>query len=140
LFHELIQKNGSKTVLFCTASVSNLYPKGFHDLHDRQVAVAKELKIPIAAAGQAWPTYWGEEPTADQRLALYDKKKAHPGRKGSYIYARSLYGVLTGQSPIGLTNQIPKQPEDTVSPEEAKRFQEAAWKVHQEMNGKPKAP
>jgi hypothetical protein len=38
----------------------------------------------------------------------------------------------------GLTNRIPKQPEDAVTTEEAKRFQEAAWKVHQELNPKAK--
>ena len=73
------------------------------------------------------------------RLALYDRDKAHPGRKGSYIYACTLYAVLTGQSPIGLTHRIPKQPEDTITSAEAKKFQEAAWRVHQEISGKAPA-
>src|SRR5262249_50402057 len=37
LFHEVIGKNGSKTVLLCTASISTLYPKGFQEMHDMQV-------------------------------------------------------------------------------------------------------
>jgi hypothetical protein len=134
LFHELIQKNGSRTVFFCTASVSQLYPKGFHDLHEMQIALGKKLGVPVAAAGKAWLTYWGDMPTVEQRLALYDPDKAHPGKNGSYIYACTLYAVLTGQTPVGLTNRIPKQPADTVTEAEAKRFQEAAWKVHQEVN------
>jgi hypothetical protein len=134
LFHELIQKNGSRTVLFCTASVSQLYPKGFQELHDMHIAMGKRLHVPVAAAGKAWLSYWGEKPTAEQRLALYDADKAHPGKKGSYIYACTLYAALTGRSPVGLTHRIPKQPEDTVTPAEAGIFQEAAWRVHQEVN------
>ena len=134
LFHEVIQKNGSQTVLFCTASVSQLYPKGFQDLHDMHLAVGKKLHVPVAAAGKAWLSYWGDNPTVEQRLALYDADKAHPGKKGSYIYACTLYAALTEHSPVGLTHRIPKQPANTVTEEEAKLFQKAAWRVHQEIN------
>jgi hypothetical protein len=134
MFHELIQKNNSRTILFCTASVSQMYPKGFQELHDMHIALGKKLKVPVAAAGKVWLTCWGEMPTAEQRLAFYDADKAHPGKKGSYIYACTLFAALTGQSPVGVTNRIPKQPADTVTAAEAKQFQEAAWKVHQEVN------
>lgn len=136
LFHELIQKNGAKTVLLGTASINTLYPKGFQELHDMNVALGKELKVPVVPAGNAWLDYWGKTPTEEQRLALYDKDKAHPGKKGSYIYACTLYAALTGQSPVGLTHRIPKQPEDTITTAEAKTFQEAASRKHQEINGK----
>jgi hypothetical protein len=134
LFHELIQKNGSRTVLLSTASISGMYPKGFEELHDMHIALGKELRVPVAAAGKAWLTYWGDKPTEEQRLALYDPDKAHPGKKGSYIYACTLYAILTGHSPVGLTHLLPKQPEETITAAEAKRFQEAAWKVHLEVN------
>jgi hypothetical protein len=136
LFHELIRQSGAKTVLFSTAGISTEYPKGFDDLHAMHVALGKELKVPVAAAGKAWLVYWGESPTPEQRLNLYDRDKAHPGLKGSYIYACTLYAILTGHSPVGLTNRVPKQPEDAIPTPEAKRFQEAAWRVHQEINGK----
>lgn len=136
LFHDLIRQKGAQTVLLSTASISSLYPKGFQELHDMHVALGKELKVPVAAAGKAWLAYWGDTPTAEQRLDLYDKDKAHPGRKGSYIYGCTLYALLTGHSPVGLTHRIPNQPEDTIAPAQATRFQEAAWQVHQEVNGK----
>jgi hypothetical protein len=139
LFHEVIEKQGAKTVLFCTASISSQYPQGFQELHDMHVTLGKKMHLPVAAAGKTWLTYWGNDTTPEQRLALYDPDKDHPGKKGSYIYACSLYAVLTGQSPVGLTHRIPKQPEDTVTPAEALKFQEAAWKVHREMNGQEKA-
>lgn len=138
LFHELIEKQGAKTVLFCTASISTLYPKGFQDMHEMQLAMGKQLKVPVVAAGKAWLTYWGDDPTPEQRLELYHTDKAHPGKKGSYIYACALHAALTRHTPVGLTHRIPKQPEDTVSPAEARKFQEAAWKVHQEINGPAK--
>jgi hypothetical protein len=140
MFHEVIEKNGSKTVLFCTASISSLYPKGFHAIHEMQTAMGKKLNVPVVAAGKTWMTYWGDEPTVEQRLSLYDADKRHPGKKGSYIYGCALYAVLTGKTPVGLTNRLPKQPEDTVTVEEAKKFQEAAWKVYQETHGSGKPP
>lgn len=138
LFHELIEKNSSRAVLFCTASISTMYPKGFDELHDMHIAMGKKLQVPVAAAGKAWRVYWGEDSTPEQRLALYDADKAHPGKKGSYIYACTLYAALTGRSPVGLSHRIPKQPEDTVTPAEAKQFQETAWKVHQDVNRETK--
>lgn len=134
LFHEAIQKNGSQTLLFCTASVSTQYPKRFEELHDMHIAMGKKLKVPVAAAGKAWVSYWGKEPTPEQRLLLYDPDKAHPGKKGSYIYACTLYAAMTGRSPVGLTHRLPKQAEDTVTAAEAKLFQEAAWRVHLDVN------
>ena len=134
LFVELIQKNGSRPVLFCTASVSTLYPKGFQELHDMHIAAGKNLQVPVAAAGLAWRTYWGDQPTAEERLALFAKDKAHPGVKGSYIYACTLYAVMTGHTPVGLTHRIPKPPADAVTEQEAKKFQAAAWRVYQEVN------
>lgn len=136
LFDELIRKNGSKTLLYCTASIDSLYPDGFLKLYDMELALAKELKVPIAPAGKAWLQLWGASPTPEQRLALYHADKAHPGQKGSYLNACVLYAFITGSSPVGLTNRIPKQPEETVTAAEAKQYQEAAWKVYQELNSK----
>src|SRR4051812_13716192 len=136
LFHDLIRKNGGKTVLFSTAHFPNRVPKGFLEVHDRHVPLAKELNVPVAAGGKAWLAYWGDNPTREQILALYDKDKGHPGPKGSYLYACILYALLTAQSPVGLTHRVPNQPEGAITPGEAKRSQEAAWRIHQETNGK----
>jgi hypothetical protein len=90
----------------------------------------------VAAAGKAWLAFWGDNPTQEQILDLYDKDKGHPGPKGSYLYACTLYPILTGHSPVGLTHSVPNLPKGLIVPDEAKRFQEAAWRVHQEVNGK----
>ena len=132
----MISQNGGKTVLLSTASFPNMVPKSFLELHDRHVTVGKELKVPVAAAGKACLVYWGDSPTQEEILALYDRDKGHPGPRGSYLYACTLYAIVTGHSPVGLTHRVPNQPEDTITPAQAKRFQEAAWQVHQEVNGK----
>ncbi len=139
LFDELSRKNGAQTVLLSTASFPTMVPKGFLDVHERHAVFAREFKVPIAAGGKAWLKYWGENPTQEQILSLYDADKGHPGPKGSYLYACTIYAILTGQSPVGLTHIIPNQPENTITPAEAKQFQEAAWQVHQEVNGKQPA-
>ena len=139
LFDDLIRKNSAKTVLFSTAHFPNQIPKGFLEVHDRHVAVGNELKVPVAAGGKAWLAAWGENPTQEQVLALYHADKGHPGPRGSYLYACTLYPILTGHSPVGLTHRIPGHPESTLTPEQAKRFQQAAWQVHQEVNGKSSA-
>lgn len=136
LFNDLIEKNGAKAVLLGIAHFPNQVPRGFQEVHERYVSVAKDLKVPIAAGGMAWLAYWGEKPTPEQVLDLYDKDKGHPGPKGSYLYACTLYAAVTGQSPEGLTHRIPGQPADALTPAEAKRMQEAAWKVHRKVNGK----
>ncbi len=140
LFHEWIGRHGGKTVLYCTASINEDYPQGFTALQDMHVALGRELKVPVAAAGQAWRTFWGENPTEAARLELYHADKAHPGLKGSYLSACTLYAVLTGKSPLGLTSQLPDQPADAISPALAKRLQEAAWRVDQEFNRPAKEP
>lgn len=139
LFHDLIRQNGAKTVLFSTAHVANHAPKGFLEVNEVNAALAKELQVPVVAAGMAWLAYWGDNPTQEQILALYDKDKGHPGPKGSYLYACTLYAFLTGHSPVGLTNRLPHLPEHPITPAEAKRLQEAAWRVHQEINSKETA-
>ncbi len=136
LFDELIRQKGAKTVLFSTAHVPKLFPKGFLALHERHAMVGNILRVPVASGSKAWLAYWGANPTQEQILSLYDPDKSHPGPRGSYLYACTLYPILTGHSPVGLTNRIPNQPETTITPADAKRFQEAAWQVHQETNGK----
>ena len=132
-FDDLIRKQGSETILFATANVSEFYnswfkyPDSFRNLNDMQIAFGKKKGILVAAAGYAWMRYLGPNPTEAQRLDLYHEDKGHPGQKGSYIYACLLYACITGLSPEGLTSEfkgvvIPK--------EEAAKMQKAAWEQY----------
>lgn len=142
-FRALIEQQGSKMVLLSTAHVLDKIPDGFKEVHAQNSARAKDLKVILVPGGNAWLAYWGDQPTAEQRLDLFNPDKGHPGPKGTYLYACTLYATLTGQSPVGLA-AAPVYPthgsrEDKISPEQAKQFQEAAWKVYQELNGKDAA-
>jgi hypothetical protein len=81
LFVELVRRHGGKPVLLATASINSQYPQGFRDLYDMQAKAAAEWEVPLVAAGRAWLTYWGSEPSADDRLALYARTRPTRGRR-----------------------------------------------------------
>jgi len=134
LFNDAIKKNGSKTIFFATASIAKLYPEGFKKLNDVQLALGKQMKIPVAAAGYAWMKYWGDTPTESQRLELYNKDLQHPGKKGTYLYACILYSIITGENCKGATRNFKFLGGDIVTSEEAEKMQDAAWKQYLQDN------
>jgi hypothetical protein len=140
LFYEAIKKTGAKTILFATAGQSKksapqyIYPESFLKLNDMQMAFRKKHGVIVAPAGCAWIRYLGPNPSEDKLLDLYAPDKAHPGGKGTYIYACMLYAIITGRSPVGLVHDIKVIPIDyvygktlSIDPKEAKRMQQAAW-------------
>lgn len=131
LFHDLIQSNGAKTLLFATASISSLYPDGFTKLNDTQREWGRERGIPCASAGQAWMTYLGPTPTREALLDFYHADTQHPGPKGSYVYACLLYAHLTGLNPQGLTYTFAHLGGAIMTTEEAARIQQIAWQQYQ---------
>jgi len=153
-FNKEIKKVGSKTLLFATASTSEFhyasfkYPGSFQRLNDMQIAYGREHGIPVAAAGYAWMKYLGANPSVEKRLELYAKDKAHPGLKGSAIYAYLLYAHFTGRNPEDLPlpdedltyegGVIPTPDGDwaweggTISREELAAMRKAAWAQYQE--------
>ena len=88
--------------------------------------MGRELKAAIVDASPTYTKYFGSKPSAERMESLFAKDKMHPGLWGSYIYACSLYSVLTGRSPMGLA-----APTDMPAAV-AKELQAAAWAQHQE--------
>jgi len=133
LFDDVIRKAGSKTILFATANISEYfsaqykYPDSFKQLNDMQLAFGKKCEIPVAAAGYAWMRYLGDHPSKEQMLDLYHEDKAHPGKRGTYIYACLLYAAITGKNPEGLTCEFPDITGDAISKKEGSWMQKAAW-------------
>ncbi len=141
LFNDLIRKCGAKTILFATAGVTNYYshaslpyPEEFKKLNSIQIDFGKKNGIMVAPAGYAWMKYLGSHPSEGQLLDLYHKDKGHPGYKGSYIYACTLFAAITGKNPKGLTSEFRNLNasglNNVISPEEASAMQKAAWKVY----------
>jgi hypothetical protein len=125
-FHALIQENGSKTLLFGTASILSDYPKGFERQHGLHVAMGRELGVPIVDASRAYVRYFGDTPSTERMESLFAKDRAHPGLWGSYLYSCMIYSAMTGRSPIGLAAP------DGVPANVVKTLQETAWAQHQE--------
>ena len=131
-FHSLVKAGGARTLLFATASVSSLFPDGFHKLNDAQLAWGRAHGVTCAAAGYTWLEYLGPDPDRARLLDLYHQDMAHPGNKGSYLYACLLYAHLTGKSPEGLIRSFAHLGGEIVTEQEAARMQTIAWKRYQE--------
>lgn len=64
--------------------------------------VAEQNDATIIPVGPAWARALELRPD----LRLYDPDGSHPSNVGSYLSACVIYGVLTGDSPVGLTNRV----------------------------------
>lgn len=54
------------------------------------------------AAGDTWVAAWAKDPG----LALYGPDDFHPSRLGTYAAAATIFGGLTGLSPLGLPHRL----------------------------------
>lgn len=110
------------------------YPAECRTNHNDNVAIARALQIPVAAAGGAWMNYLGLAPTPEERMKLYVADAVHTSKKGGYMLACSIYSAVTGHSPVGLTHTFPSFGSDGLTEIEASQLQAASWKAFQEAN------
>jgi hypothetical protein len=114
-----IKKQKSKTLLYLTwardgasenqSKITNAYRE-----------LAKEIGATIVPVGLAWEAALKDDP----KCGLHAADKSHPTKKGTYLAACVFYGVLYGQSPVGLPGK-PGGLDDA----DAKKLQEIAWKT-----------
>jgi hypothetical protein len=116
--------------------------EGVMEVFHRCVDEAKVNNIWTATTGPAF---------MEARLARPDlsitvsKTDAHPGIHGAYLNACSLYAIITGENPVGLSATLKivagggKKVDYAVAPDDAKYLQETAWRVYQReiKNTKP---
>jgi hypothetical protein len=110
----------------------------------RCVEQAKLNDIWVATTGPAFMEVRLARP--DLRVT-YSKTDAHPGVHGAYINACSIYALITGESPVGLSGILKitldanggETVDFTIAPNDAKYLQEAAWRAYQReiKNTKP---
>jgi len=94
--------------------------------------LARQHKALIAPAGEAWKAAFAARPT----LVLHVADKSHPTPAGTYLTGCVYYAVITGKSPVGLPARIEftkGKPAFDLSAEDAKFFQEIAWKTVQRV-------
>jgi len=78
------------------------------EITDGYYQLAKRINASIVPVGPAWDRARQLRPG----FPLYDADGSHPSPLGTYLSACVFYGVLTGQSPVGLPNRLISEDKD----------------------------
>ena len=62
------------------------------------LALAGQLGVGVATAGEAWQAALGQDPT----VALWQADGSHPSQAGTYLAACVLYARIFGATPVGI--------------------------------------
>lgn len=123
LLNQLIKKSGAKTYLYMTWARS-WDPYMQAPIKEKYMELAEKIDATIVPVGPAWERARSLRPD----LNFYDPDGSHPSILGTYLTACVFYGVLTGESPIGLPSHLSHQGEDgqrfflTAQPQETALF------------------
>jgi hypothetical protein len=103
-FADLISHKGAKVFLYMTwAREWNPYMQ--KTITEQYGLLAESINATIVPVGPAWQK--AKEMRSD--IDLYDPDGSHPSPTGTYLTACVFYGVLTGQSPVGLPARLISQ-------------------------------
>jgi hypothetical protein len=122
-FAELIRKGGARPVLYMVwPSVARR--DDFDGVALSYRDAAKDVRGLLCPAGEAWRAAWKRDPG----LAFYSADGLHPTAMGTYVAALTFYGVLYGQSPVGLPGvlALPGGVRVDIPEVQARTLQEAA--------------
>jgi hypothetical protein len=100
-FDAVIKAEGGTTALYAfwpEAARRNVFP----DVSDSYRLAAEDVGGVFLPAGNAWLAAWSRDPS----LPLYGSDQFHPSVMGSYLAALTIYGGLTGASPVGLPAKL----------------------------------
>lgn len=99
LFDEEVKQAGGRTVLLVTWAHLD-HPQDQAVIDDVYYKVARELGAAVAPVGDAWRSAQAADPSLTLNIPDAD---SHPNAAGSYLAACTLYSVIYGRSPQGLT-------------------------------------
>ncbi len=100
-FDAVIRQNGGRTALYMVWPESGR-SQAFPDVSASYRLAAEDVEGILLPAGDAWVAAWREDPG----LRLYGPDGFHPTLLGSYLAALTIYGGLTGASPVGLPPRL----------------------------------
>jgi hypothetical protein len=127
LFCDFARSKNIKPVIYeSQVKQDAVYPGAHRKFHDDEMLLVKAVQAPLAPVVLAQMHYL--EATPAEQIGTFYADWIHPSEKGSYLAAYCLYSTITGYSPVGLTHP------ESISKEDAKALQEAAWKAVQETN------
>lgn len=101
LLNQEIRQKGAKVYLYHTWArewdpyMQKPITEGYYQL-------AKKINAQVVPVGLAWERARQLRPG----FPLYDPDGSHPSALGTYLTACVFYGMLTGQSPVGLPNRL----------------------------------
>jgi len=107
LLDQMIKKSGAKTYLYMTWARS-WDPFMQAPINAKYMELAEKIGATIVPVGPAWERARSLRP----ELEFYDPDGSHPSTLGTYLTACVFYGVLTGESPIGLPTRLSRKDED----------------------------
>ena len=101
LFGDLIKKKGAQGLLYMTWA-REWDPYMQEAITEKYYELATQINARVVPVGLAWEQARKLRPGFE----LYDPDGSHPSPLGTYLTACVFYGILTGESPIGLPSRI----------------------------------
>lgn len=101
LFGELIKSKGAQPYVYMTWS-RRWDPYMMESIQKEYTSLAEKINARIVPVGLAWKRALELRP----ELPLYDDDGSHQSSLGTYLNACVFYGIITGKSPVGLTNRV----------------------------------
>ena len=107
LFDQMIKKSGAQTYLYLTWARS-WDPYMQAPIKAKYMELAEKIGATIVPVGPAWERARSLRP----ELEFYDPDGSHPSTLGTYLTACVFYGVITGESPVGLPSHLSSKDEE----------------------------
>ena len=117
LFDQEIKAAGAKTALYLTWARQNV-PETQKAITNAYMTIGEELGAAIVPVGIAWQNFIRKH----SHPVLHDADKSHPTLAGSYLAACVFFGVLFGESSVGIASDLKALPQA-----EAEQLQKTAW-------------
>lgn len=118
----VVKERGARPAFFMTWARKHK-PDMTKPLAQAYTRAGRQVGALVAPVGLAWAASL----TANPEINLYCEDQSHPSVHGTYLAACVFYAVLTGQSPVGLSNAGLAG----ITAEQAKVLQQTAWKTVQ---------
>jgi hypothetical protein len=101
LFDELIQRAGSRTVLYMTWARRHT-PEAQQAITDAYTSLGDELGAIVVPVGIAWQNFLAKH----DKPVLHDRDQSHPTLAGSYLAACVFLATLLKQNPVGVESKL----------------------------------
>lgn len=98
---KVIRENGGEPMLYMTWA-REWDPYMQEQISHEYIKLGEKMNARVAPVGLAWNRARELRPHFD----LYDPDGSHPSILGTYLTACVFYGMLTGQSPVGISNRL----------------------------------